>query len=115
MSEIVSAEWLKQNLDKVHVLDASWYMPADKRDPAKEFEAAHIPGAAFYDIDALSDPSDPLPHMLPNPEQFSRDAGALGISDGDMIVVYDTSGLFSAARVWFAFKTMGHDKIAVLD
>ncbi|HXS05735.1 MAG TPA: 3-mercaptopyruvate sulfurtransferase [Rhizomicrobium sp.] len=115
MSEIVSAEWLKQNLDKVRVLDASWYMPADKRDPRKEFEAAHIPGALFYDIDALSDHSSPLPHMLPTPEQFSRDAGALGINDSDMIVVYDTSGLFSAARVWFAFKAMGHDKIAVLD
>src|SRR4029077_5299216 len=74
-----------------------------------------IPGAAFYDIDALSDHSNPLPHMLPPPAQFSRDAGALGIGDGDMIVVYDTSGLFSAARVWFAFKAMGHDKIAVLD
>lgn len=115
MSDIVSAEWLKQNLDKVRVLDASWYMPADKRDTRKEFETAHIPGAAFYDIDALSDHSTSLPHMLPPPEQFAHDAGALGIGDGDMVVVYDTAGLFSAARVWFAFKTMGHDKIAVLD
>jgi thiosulfate/3-mercaptopyruvate sulfurtransferase len=115
MSDIVSAEWLKQNLDKVRLLDASWYMPADKRDPQKEFEAAHIPGAAFYDIDALSDHSSALPHMLPPPEQFARDAGALGIGDGDMVVVYDTAGLFSAARVWFAFKAMGHDRIAVLD
>lgn len=115
MSDIVTVEWLKQNLDKVRVLDASWYMPADKRDPAKEFEAAHIPGAGFYDIDALSDHASPLPHMLPPPGQFARDAGALGIGDGDMIVVYDTAGLFSAARVWFAFKAMGHDKVAVLD
>ena len=115
MNDVVSAEWLMQNLDKARVLDASWYMPADKRDPKKEFEAAHIPGAAFYDIDALSDHASPLPHMLPPPEQFSRDSGALGIGDGDMVVVYDTAGLFSAARVWFAFKAMGHDKIAVLD
>ena len=115
MTDIVSAEWLKQNLDKVRVLDASWYMPADKRDPKAEFAAAHIPGAVFYDIDALSDLSTPLPHMLPTPEQFSRDAAALGIGDHDMIVVYDTAGLFSSARVWFAFKAMGHDKIAVLD
>ena len=115
MSDIVSAEWLKQNLDKVRVLDASWYMPADKRDPQKEFETAHIPGAAFYDIDALSDHASTLPHMLPPAEQFARDAGALGISDQDTVVVYDTAGLFSAARVWFVFKAMGHDKIAVLD
>jgi thiosulfate/3-mercaptopyruvate sulfurtransferase len=115
MSDIVSAEWLKQNLDKVRVLDASWYMPADKRDTKAEFETAHISGAVFYDIDALSDPSNPLPHMLPPSDQFGRDASALGIGDGDMVVVYDTSGLFSAARVWFAFKAMGHDKIAVLD
>ena len=115
MSEVVSAEWLKQNLNRVRILDASWYMPADNRDPKKEFEAAHIPGAAFYDIDALSDHSSTLPHMLPTPEQFGRDAGALGIGDGDMIVVYDTAGIFSAARVWFSFKAMGHDKIAVLD
>jgi len=115
MSDIVSAEWLRQNLNRVRTVDASWYMPADKRDAKAEFEAAHIPGAVFYDIDALSDRNTSLPHMLPPPEQFARDAGALGIGDGDMVVVYDTAGLFSAARVWFAFKAMGHDKIAVLD
>jgi len=75
----------------------------------------HIPGAAFYDIDALSDHSTALPHMLPPPDQFAHDAGMLGIGDDDMVVVYDSAGLMSAARVWFAFKAMGHDKIAVLD
>lgn len=115
MSDIVSAEWLMQNLAKVRVLDASWYMPADKRDPKAEFEAAHIPGAVFFDIDALSDHGTGLPHMLPTPEQFGRDAGALGIGDSDMVVVYDGAGIFSAPRVWWTLKAMGHDKVAVLD
>ena len=115
MSDIVSAGWLMQNLDKVRVVDASWYMPADKRDAKAEFEAAHIPGAAFYDIDTLSDRNTSLPHMLPPPDQFARDAGALGIGDDDMVVVYDGAGIFSAPRVWWALKAMGHDKVAVLD
>lgn len=115
MSDIVSVEWLKQNLGKARVLDASWYMPAEKRDPKAEYEAAHIPGAVFFDIDALSDHSTSLPHMLPPPEQFGRDAGALGIGDDDMVVVYDGTGIFSAPRVWWTLKAMGHDKVAVLD
>ena len=115
MSDIVSAEWLKQNLGRVRVVDASWYMPADKRDPEREFEAAHIPGAVFYDLDALSDRDTALPHMLPPPEQFARETGALGIGDGDMVVVYDGVGIFSAPRVWFALKAMGHNEVAVLD
>jgi thiosulfate/3-mercaptopyruvate sulfurtransferase len=115
MSEIVSAEWLAQNLDRVRIVDASWYMPADKRDPKAEFEAAHIPGAVFYDLDALSDRNTSLPHMLPTPEQFARDAGALGVGDGDMVIVYDGTGVFSAPRVWWALKAMGHDEAAVLD
>jgi thiosulfate/3-mercaptopyruvate sulfurtransferase len=115
MSDIVSAEWLRQNLNRVRTVDASWYMPADKRDAKAEFEAAHIPGAVFYDIDALSDRNTSLPHMLPPPDQFARDAGALGIGDGDMVVVYDGTGIFSAPRVWWALKAMGHDKVAVLD
>jgi thiosulfate/3-mercaptopyruvate sulfurtransferase len=115
MSDIVSAEWLMQNLGKVRVLDASWYMPADKRDAKAEFEAAHIPGAVFFDIDALSDHDTSLPHMLPPPAQFGRDAGALGIGDDDMVVVYDGAGIFSAPRVWWTLKAMGHDKVAVLD
>lgn len=115
MSDIVSAEWLMQNLNRVRVVDASWYMPAEKRDARAEFEAAHIPGAVFYDIDALSDHNTSLPHMLPPPDQFARDAGALGIGDNDMAVIYDGAGIFSAPRVWWALKAMGHDEVAVLD
>jgi thiosulfate/3-mercaptopyruvate sulfurtransferase len=115
MSDIVSAEWLSKNLKQVRLLDCSWYMPADKRDPKAEFEMAHIPGAVFYDIDALSDHGTSLPHMLPPPEQFAHDAAALGIGDGDMVIVYDGAGIFSSARVWWALKAMGHGKVAVLD
>ena len=90
-------------------------MPADKRDARAEFEAGHIPGAVFYDLDALSDHSTDLPHMLPTPPNFARDLGALGIGDGDMVVVYDGAGLFSAARIWWMLRVMGHEKVAVLD
>jgi thiosulfate/3-mercaptopyruvate sulfurtransferase len=115
VSDIVSAEWLMQNLSTTRVVDASWYMPADKRDAKAEFEAGHIPGAVFYDLDALSDRVTSLPHMLPPPDQFARDAAALGIGDDSLVVVYDGAGIFSAPRVWFALKAMGHDKVAVLD
>jgi thiosulfate/3-mercaptopyruvate sulfurtransferase len=112
---IVSTDWLAANLGAVKLLDASWYMPADKRDAKAEFEAAHIPGAVFYDLDALSDHSTDLPHMMPAPENFARDMASLGIGDGDMVVVYDGAGMFSAPRVWWMLRTMGHDTVAVLD
>lgn len=112
---IVSTDWLAAHLGGVKILDASWYMPADKRDAKAEFEAGHIPGAVFYDLDALSDRSTDLPHMLPTPQNFARDLGALGIGDDDLVVVYDGAGLFSAARVWWMLRVMGHDKAAVLD
>jgi len=115
MSPLVSSEWLAAHLAEVRVVDASWYMPEDKRDPAAEFAAGHIPGAVFFDIDANSDHSTGLPHMLPTPGEFSRAVGALGIGDGDMVVVYDGAGLFSAPRVWWMLRAMGHDKAAVLD
>ena len=116
MSDIVSAEWLKDNLSKVRVVDASWYMPDDKRDTRKEFEEnGHIPGAVFFDIDGISDHSTSLPHMLPDADAFAREAGAMGIGNDDMVVVYDSMGIFSAPRVWWTFKAFGHGKVAVLD
>jgi thiosulfate/3-mercaptopyruvate sulfurtransferase len=115
MTPLVSTEWLAAHLDSVKVVDASWYMPDQKRDPAAEFEAAHIPGAVFFDIDGLSDRTVDLPHMMPTPGQFSHDVGALGIGDEDQVVVYDGAGLFSAPRVWWMLQAMGHDKVAVLD
>ena len=115
MSNLVSTEWLAAHLKDVRVVDASWYMPDEKRQPAREFEAGHIPGAVFFDIDGVADKSSGLPHMLPSPGEFSRAVGALGIGDGETVVAYDGSGLFSAPRLWWTFKAMGHDKVKVLD
>jgi len=115
MSNLVSTEWLTAHLGDVRVVDASWYMPGEKRNPLVEFEAAHIPGAVFFNIDAISDKSSALPHMLPSPQDFSNAVGALGVGNDDTIVVYDGSGMFSAARVWWMFRAMGHDAVKVLD
>ncbi len=115
MSNLVSTEWLAANLDKVRVVDASWYMPGEKREPAKEFEAGHIPGAVFFDIDEISDHTTGLPHMLPKPGEFSAAAGKLGIGNDQTVVAYDGSGIFSAPRLWWTLKAMGHDNVKVLD
>ena len=115
MSNLVSTEWLAAHLKDVRVVDASWYMPNDKRDPHAEFEAAHIPGAVHFDIDAIADRSTDLPHMMPSAGAFAKAVGALGIGNGDTVVVYDGSGIFSAPRVWWMFKAMGHDQVKVLD
>src|SRR6267154_3219562 len=115
MSNLVSTEWLAAHLGAVRVVDASWYMPDEKREPAKEFEAGHIPGAVFFDIDGVADHTTDLPHMMPTPGEFSRAVGVLGIGDGETVVVYDGSGIFSGPRVWWMFKAMGHDAVKVLD
>jgi thiosulfate/3-mercaptopyruvate sulfurtransferase len=115
MSNLVSTEWLADHLSDARVVDASWYMPDEKREPAKEFEVAHIPGAVFFDIDGIADHSTDLPHMMPTPGEFSRMVGALGITDIDPLVVYDGTGMFSAPRAWWMLKAMGHRKVKVLD
>ena len=89
-------------------------MPQLKRDAREEFAAAHLPGARFFDIDAIADQRTTLPHMLPAAPQFAEQVGALGIGTGDLVVVYDTRGVISAARVWWTFRAMGHDRVAVL-
>jgi thiosulfate/3-mercaptopyruvate sulfurtransferase len=119
MSNLVSTAWLAEHLKdaplSIRVVDASWTMPDEKRAPAKEFEAAHIPGAVFFDIDGIADHSTDLPHMMPTPGEFSRAVGALGIGDGQTVVVYDGTGLFSAPRAWWMLKAMGHRDVKVLD
>jgi thiosulfate/3-mercaptopyruvate sulfurtransferase len=90
-------------------------MPQTGRDARREFLDEHLPGAVFFDIDTIADTGNPLPHMLPSPERFAAAVGALGIGDGDLVIVYDGAGLFSAARVWWTFRAFGHDRIRVLD
>ena len=116
-SPLVSTEWLagRVNDDGIVVLDASWHMPASARDAAAEYGEAHIPNAVFFDIDQVSDGASPLPHMLPSPSEFAVAARRLGVSDASTIVVYDSVGLFSAPRVWWTFRAMGHDAVHVLD
>jgi thiosulfate/3-mercaptopyruvate sulfurtransferase len=110
-----SARWLADNLGKVVVVDASYYLPIQKRDPKAEYIAAHIPGAVFFDLNAISDESTDLPHMLPGPGQFGAAVGALGIAETDTIVVYDATGLYSAPRVWWTFRIFGAKNVFVLD
>jgi thiosulfate/3-mercaptopyruvate sulfurtransferase len=114
---LVTTEWLADHLDApdLAVLDGSWHMPASGRDARAEYAGAHIPGAHFFDIDAISDRASPLPHMLPDVVTFSSRVRSMGIGDGTRVVVYDSAGLFSAARVWWMFRAMGHEDVAVLD
>lgn len=114
---LVSPAWLFERLSApdIVVLDASWYLPAAGRDPEAEYRAAHIPGAIRFDLDAMSDAESPLPHMLPRPEVFASRMRALGVGDGQQVVVYDGMGLFSAPRVWWMLKTFGMRDALVLD
>ena len=114
---LVSTQWLAKHLKDpdLRLLDASWYLPDAGRDPKAEYEEAHIPGARFFDIDDISDQRSDLPHMAPPVEKFMSRMRAMGVGDGHQVVVYDGAGLMSAARVWWLFKLMGQDNVAVLD
>jgi thiosulfate/3-mercaptopyruvate sulfurtransferase len=117
MDPLVTTDWLAKHLTDpdVRVVDGTWHMPQAGRDARAEFEAAHIPGAVFFDIDAIADRTTTLPHMLPSAEAFGAAVGALGIGNGQRVVVYDVRGVVSAARVWWTFRAFGHDAVAVLD
>ncbi len=114
---LVSTDWLEAHLrdPDLRVLDASWYLPGTDRDAKAEYAVAHIPGARFFDIDEISDQRSSLPHMAPPPEKFISRMRAMGVGDGHQVVIYDGSGLFSAARVWWTFRLMGKTDVAVLD
>lgn len=114
---LVSTEWLANHLKDpdLRIFDASWYLPDMNRDARAEYEAGHIPGARYFDIDEMSDHRSELPHMVPPPEKFISRMRAMGVGDGHQVVVYDGAGLFSAARVWWLFRLMGKTDIAVLD
>lgn len=114
---LVSTEWLHAHLKDpdLRILDGSYYLLQMARDPRAEYDAAHIPGARFFDIDDVADHGSDLPHMVPPVEKFMSRMRAMGVGDGHQVVVYDGMGLFSAARVWWLFKLMGQNNIAVLD
>lgn len=114
---LVSTDWLAQHLKDpdLRILDGSWYLPGAGRDPRAEYDAAHIPGARFFDIDEIADLRSDLPHMAPPVEKFMSRMRAMGVGDGHQVVVYDGSGLSSAARVWWLFRLMGQENVAVLD
>ena len=114
---LVSTDWLAAHLKDpdLRILDASWYLPDAGRDAKADYAAGHIPGARFFDIDEISDARSELPHMAPPVEKFMSRMRAMGVGDGHQVVVYDGTGLFSAARVWWLFRLMGQKNIAVLD
>jgi thiosulfate/3-mercaptopyruvate sulfurtransferase len=114
---LVSTDWLVEHLGEpgLVVLDGSWHLPDAGRDAKAEYAQGHVPGAAFFDIDAVSDHASDLPHMLPAPADFATAARRLGVEPDSTVVVYDSVGVFSAPRVWWSFRTMGHDKVFVLD
>ncbi len=116
-SPLIAAAELAVRLDdpQIRVLDASWFLPTEGRSGRNEFEEVRIPGAAFFDIDAISDASVDLPHMLPDPEAFAVAAAALGLTPDAEVVVYDSFGIRSAARVWWTLTVMGFDRVRVLD
>ena len=117
MDPVVSTAWLADRMraPDIRVVDGTWFMPAEGRSGHEEYLQSHIPGAVFFDIDAIADTSSDLPHMLPSPEVFAKAAGALGLPRGADIVIYDTHGIRSAARVWWTLRVMGYLKVYVLD
>ncbi|SOC38134.1 thiosulfate/3-mercaptopyruvate sulfurtransferase [Rhizobium subbaraonis] len=114
---VVSPDWVQKQLGApaFHIVDASWYLPAQNRNGAAEYAAGHIPGAVFYDQDAIADHSTGLPHSVPAPEAFAQSMEKLGISDTDTIVVYDGPGIFTAPRVWWLLRIMGARDVFVMD
>src|SRR5271170_4041111 len=118
---LVSTVWLAEHLQdrNLIVVDSSYYLPTQPRDAHAEYRDGHIPGAVFFGIDKIADDSTDLPHMLPGPAHFGQAVGALGIGDGDTVVVYDNArdglGVYSAPRVWWTFRIFGTKKVFVLD
>lgn len=114
---LVTTEWLAEHRKdpNIRIVDSSWYLPAMERNGRAEYNAGHIPGAAFWDIDHIADPQSPLPHMLPSSNDFAGHMASLGIGNDTKVVIYDGMGLFTAARPWWMLRTFGHDDVAILD
>ncbi|CAI8957700.1 3-mercaptopyruvate sulfurtransferase [Methylocaldum szegediense] len=116
-SPLIDAEWLAKRLHSadIVILDATFFLPNQARNAQQEYGSAHIPGARFFDIDAIADRDNPLPHMLPSPEFFAACVGQLGIDNQTHVVVYDNNSFMASARVWWTFRVFGHDRVSVLD
>src|SRR5436190_8252733 len=114
---LVSTEWLAAHLGdaNVKIVDASFKLPGVLPLPKDDYLASHIPGAVFFDVDAVSDHSNPLPHMFPSAEQFGRDVGALGVGNDDTVVLYDSGGWVAAPRAWWMFLSFGHKNVRILN
>ena len=114
---LVATTWLAERLGDagIRIVDATWYLPNVDRSGRDEYAERHIPGAVFWDLDAIADAADPLPHMLPDAADFARHMAGLGIGDGMKVVVYDTVGSMTAPRVWWMLRSFGHDDVALLD
>jgi thiosulfate/3-mercaptopyruvate sulfurtransferase len=114
---LVATEWLAARLaaPDLRIVDGSWKMPGVTPTAREDYQRQHLPGAIFFDIDEIADTASPLPHMLPSPEKFAARMRALGIGDGHRIIVYDSTGLLSAGRVWWMFRVFGVSDVAVLD
>jgi thiosulfate/3-mercaptopyruvate sulfurtransferase len=114
---LVGTDWLAAHLVDPHVrvVDASFKLPGITPTARQDYDQGHIPGAVFFDIDDICEPGTSLPHMIPSPDLFARKLGALGIGDGDRVVVYDSAGLSSAGRAWWMLRLFGHQDVAVLD
>jgi len=114
---LVSTDWLAAHLNDatVKIIDASYKMPGVLPLPSDDYLAAHIPGAAFFNVNTIADPNDPRPHMYPDAKQFARDVSALGISSDDTVVAYDSGAWVAAPRAWWMFQSFGHANVKVLD
>jgi thiosulfate/3-mercaptopyruvate sulfurtransferase len=114
---VISTAWLSERLDDpdIAIVDATWFMPGTDRDARAEFRDGHIPGAGFFAIDEVCDRTSDLPHMLASGEQFTEAMRALGVNANSKVVVYDAQGLFSAPRLWWNLRAMGHEASYVLD
>ena len=117
MDLLVSTEWLEAELGApdLRVIDATFFLPNSGRDARAEYEAEHIPGAVFFDLDEVADTANPLPHMLPSEHKFASRMQSLGLGDGNRFVVYDNSPLHSAARAWWMLRVFGAHYVALLD
>jgi thiosulfate/3-mercaptopyruvate sulfurtransferase len=114
---VVDADWVEKQLGapEFRIVDASWYLPAQKRNGAAEYASGHVPGAVFFDQDVIANHASGLPHTIPTPEMFASEVEKLGIADTDTIVVYDGPGIFTAPRVWWLFRLMGAEIVFVMD